>query len=84
MIKGKDQITWSHIGSFSYTGGYHMKCIRSIYFRNRWNHWVMLINNEVKLIIIARQFTKAMAISFFGSSRYERCVRSCYMLGKML
>ena len=44
----------------------------------------MLINNEVKLIIIARQFTKAMAISFFGSSRYERCVRSCYMLGKML
>ena len=45
----------------------------------------MLINDKVKLINKARQFTKApLAVSFFGSSCYERCVRSCYMLGKIL
>ena len=47
----------------------------------------MLINNKVKLINIARQFTKALlAISFFGSSCYERCVRSWLenMLEKIL
>ena len=32
-----------------------------------------------------RQFTKApLAISYFGSSCYERCLRSWYMLGKKL
>ena len=32
MIKEKDQITWSHTGSFLYTGGYRIKYIQSIYF----------------------------------------------------
>ena len=45
----------------------------------------MLINNKVKLINTARKFTKvSFAISFFGKRCYERCVRSCYMLGKIL
>ena len=45
----------------------------------------IIINDKVKLINIASQFTKApLAISFCGSSCYERYVRSCYMLGKIL
>ena len=44
----------------------------------------MLINNKVKLIIIARKFKAPLAISFFGSSCYERCVRSYYMFEKTL
>ena len=44
----------------------------------------MLINDKVKLIKIARKCTKTpLAISFFESSCYERCVRSCYILGKI-
>ena len=43
----------------------------------------MLINNKVKLINTARKFTKvSFAISFFRKRCYERCVRSCYILGK--
>ena len=51
-------------------------------FKNRWKRGVMLINDKVKLINVARQFAKAPSpISFFGSSCY---VKSCYMLGKIL
>ena len=34
-MKAKDQITWSHIGSFLYTGGYYIKYIQSIYFDHK-------------------------------------------------
>ena len=46
---------------------------------------LMLINDNLKLINITRQFTKApLAVSFFGSSCYEGCVRNCFMLGNTL
>ena len=40
--------------------------------KNRWKHWAILINNRVKLINIARQFTKALlAVLFLRSCCYK-------------
>ena len=57
-MKAKDQITWSHIGSF-YTQAVIILNISSLFiliikdFKNRWKHWLMLNNSKVKLIIIS-------------------------------